>query len=548
MAALVTSDSSNNTIGNSTSNGTEVGGKPNGTRTAPVQGRDEALRYFSIFASFFVMIVGFFGNLLVILIFLTRWSLLKTCEVFMVSLAVADLIGTIVTPIDRLRDAMQFHDTGSGDFIGCQLTMWLTVTSLSVSSFTLVTIAIDRFIVVAWPLKLRQGPSLLVYGVIMLTWMLGGSIGMPHFVYLRQFHSKSYGYHCSLTLPSKEYRAYTVSIFVLQLVLPLLSMVFLYSFIILKLRSGSVSARRLSESDNVARIRTIRQRRATKLFVVVVIIFTVLVLPLNIFMLLVTYQLVPQTARNRQIYSLLVLLFNANSCVNPIIYSRLHKSFRKSFIALFFGCCMPKYHKYEWDSKFISRSSYYKRRRGTDQSNTRNTVASFRKSASPVPEDNKAQGLSTGTPPRTLSAVSSRSSRLSSADSDDVFSRKPSVKISAKNEDALKLKKIPEVNSQFSSSTAEGKNDAAAHPGKYVPFVNSPAHDSPDLAVELRPASDVPLHYISTSSNAEANFGDSSPDEELNDNTAGKFANNGYASLTGTPCFSSKTHLNDTEL
>ena len=447
--------------------------KKNKASTMPAK---DAWHYIQIVVSILVMVLGTCGNQLVIVIFLMRHNLLKTCEVFMISLAFADFIGTFTIPLDLLRGLLQLHDPGNGHFIGCQLSAWLGTTCITVSAFTLVAIAVDRFIVVAWPLRSRGGVSPMLIIIIILIWILGSFPGIMHFLRLKQIKTPNQGYICRPSWQGNEFKNYNLSLFIVQMVIPMTAMSVLYSFIIFKLRSGTVSARRLSESDNVNRIRSRRQRKATKLFVVVVIVFISLVLPANIFHLVSSFHFVPHTVANYRIYVVVTLMQAANSCVNPLIYSRLHKSFRRSTISLIFGCCMPKYYKYDWESKFVSRSSYYRRRRGTDFSNTRYTTASQRKSTSPCFEDPTAQTVA-GTPPRSISGLSSRSSRISSSSYDEVFSRKSSLKAQRGDDNrGMHLRKIPEQNGVH----ADGMNGVRKSltpepaPGKYIQFSNRP--------------------------------------------------------------------------
>ena len=73
----------------------------------------------------------------------------------MVSLAVSDLMGTMVYPSQHL------HVVRGGDFraigdIGCKLLAFSSSSSIYVSSFTLIMISIDRFLAVRWPFKKRR--------------------------------------------------------------------------------------------------------------------------------------------------------------------------------------------------------------------------------------------------------------------------------------------------------------------------------------------------------------------------------------------------------
>ena len=90
-----------------------------------------------------ILMIGVVGNILVIIVFGSKWSVLKTYEVYMINLAVADLIATVIYPSKYL------HQTIGGSFryvgvSGCTAIEFLGTCSVVVSSFTLVVISFDR--------------------------------------------------------------------------------------------------------------------------------------------------------------------------------------------------------------------------------------------------------------------------------------------------------------------------------------------------------------------------------------------------------------------
>eukprot|EP00794_Sanderia_malayensis_P007968 gene7968-8826_t len=471
----------------STNNTTAQPNTTTPTNSAPPPPLTHFEKFIAVFC-ILVMVAGFVGNFLVILIFTMRCSRLKVCEVFMVSLAFADLIGTFTVPLQLLRTALRVPDTVNGVFIACELPSWLGVTCISVSAITLVAIAIDRFIIVYWPLKIRYENNLALGMIVASTWIVGGTFGFVHFFRTDQtYHEPTASYHCSNNLSEDENRSLTIALFIFQMFIPVTLMTALYSIIAYKLRSGSVSARRLSETDNVTRIRTRRQKKATKLFVTVVFTFYILVLPSNIFQLVLSFEHFGHTEGTFFVYQVVSLLLLSNSCVNPIIYSRLHKSFRKSTLSLLFGSCFPKYWRYEWNSKFISRSSYLRRRRSTAYTNSQ-YLQTVRGSPSPCPEGRGA----TPSPRPSVAGVncsSARSSRHTSTASitsgDDVFyhHKTSSLRVGYCKEDEnvkMPLDKIPEQNgthaNEKSNDECGGDKDSpppVAHIGKYMPFTNT---------------------------------------------------------------------------
>ena len=68
------------------------------------------------------------------------------------NLALADLIGTMVVPLKMFMELMQYSFLPIGD-AGCKIISFLTMTTITVSSLTLLIISIDRYIIVRWPLR-----------------------------------------------------------------------------------------------------------------------------------------------------------------------------------------------------------------------------------------------------------------------------------------------------------------------------------------------------------------------------------------------------------
>ena len=101
------------------------------------------LTIFIICICVIILVFGVVGNCLVVIVFVSKWSLLKTYEVYMINLAVADLIATII------YSSKYLHQTIGGSFhqiavMGCTAIEFFGTSSVAVSSFTLVIISIDR--------------------------------------------------------------------------------------------------------------------------------------------------------------------------------------------------------------------------------------------------------------------------------------------------------------------------------------------------------------------------------------------------------------------
>ena len=65
------------------------------------------------------------------------------------------------------------------------------------------------------------------------------------------------------------------------------------------------------------------------------------------------------------VYTIFVMLFMTNSCMNPLIYAKLHKSFRRRTLQMFCSCISERYSHYNWNSAWsvVSTSVVSSKRR-----------------------------------------------------------------------------------------------------------------------------------------------------------------------------------------
>lgn len=301
--------------------------------------RNDVLVIFTILSKVVCIIVltsGIIGNLLVLLIFGCRCSRLKTFEVYMINLAVADLIGTIVFP------SMQLHILRGGSFhaigpAGCKVIYFLTTLSITESALTLIVISIDRYQVVTRPYRDRVS-KLSMSLMIALTWGVSSILGLSHFVGDRLILTNAGGGDamvCRIKYDTprdyEEVTVYVLIIFIAQNGVPLIVMAILYTLIIIKLRQTT--------RDQI-HVNNARNSRTVRLLVTIVVVFFVLVTPCNLFYLMYHFSAVHLPGDMiYPIYSLLTMLLMLNSCINPVIYTQLHSSFRRTVLRILCCCC-----------------------------------------------------------------------------------------------------------------------------------------------------------------------------------------------------------------
>jgi len=83
-----------------------------------------------------------------------------------------------------------------------------------------------------------------------------------------------------------------------------------------------------------------RQRRITRLLVLIVLVFAILWLPIHVHLVVAFFGRIPTDS---PVYMTLSVVWNclayANSCVNPVIYNYTCKDFRAAFRSVVHGCC-----------------------------------------------------------------------------------------------------------------------------------------------------------------------------------------------------------------
>ena len=258
----------------------------------------------------------------------------------MISLAVSDLLGTFSIPLLFILSVKSVDISDLGN-LGCQFISWFGTTSLTVSSLSLVAISVDRLMIVIWPYRHRPRPWK-VGIIVFFIWITASFLGL---IYFFRAHYSPQWKTCRVKYKdNKEDIIHTISLFLVQMLLPFLIMSVMYGIILHRLRSHSV--RRLSVHSGFFAVRQERNRRSTKLFLTVVIVFFVLTLPFSIFYIWYTMnreKLSPENTTIQHVYLVLTLLWLSNSCVNPLIYARLHKSFRQNTLVILCPCFVKRF-------------------------------------------------------------------------------------------------------------------------------------------------------------------------------------------------------------
>ncbi|XP_045212427.2 RYamide receptor-like [Mercenaria mercenaria] len=282
------------------------------------------------------------GNGFVILVFARGRRSRTDLRPFLINLAICDLImAMFCMPFTFIYTMM---DTWIFSKPMCPIVLFVQLLSVSGSVFTNMAIGIDRFMAVMFPLRSRLTKKRAKY-VIIIIWVCSTALSSVQFKVAR---ANDYGggiIACQEQWDNmNDRKIYTVFIFVITYLIPLLILSITYSIV------GILLWKRISPGnrDHARDMHQLRsKRKVVKMLIIVVAMFGVCWFPLHLFMLLLDFHPEILTSVSMETLTTLFITFHwlamSNSFANPIIYGFTNESFRADLVTLFymwFPCCV----------------------------------------------------------------------------------------------------------------------------------------------------------------------------------------------------------------
>ncbi|XP_018523885.1 neuropeptide FF receptor 1 like 2 [Lates calcarifer] len=309
-----------------------------------------------ILVYFFIFLLCMVGNILVCLIVLENRRMRTVTNLFILNLAISDLLVGIfcipTTLVDNLITGWPFSNTV------CKMSGFVQGVSVSASVFTLVAIAVERFRCIVYPLQPK--PTILVAkAAIVLIWVLAVVIMCPAAVALTvekvpfhyMVHNDDFNhtfplYTCYENFDNPQMRkVYTAVLFAHIYLVPLTVITLMYGSIGVKLCSSVVANRepQLANAVQVGGRRggqpMISQKKikVIKMLILVALLFMLSWLPLWTLMMMTDYAGLDRDQLDlltSYIFPFAHWLAFSNSSVNPIIYGYYNENFRRGFQAV----------------------------------------------------------------------------------------------------------------------------------------------------------------------------------------------------------------------
>ncbi|XP_052590904.1 cholecystokinin receptor type A [Peromyscus californicus insignis] len=340
----------------------------------------------------FIFLLSVLGNTLVITVLIRNKRMRTVTNIFLLSLAVSDLMLCLFCmPFNLIPNLLKDFIFGSAV---CKTTTYFMGTSVSVSTFNLVAISLERYGAICRPLQSRVWQTKShALKVIAATWCLSFTIMTPYPIYsnLVPFtkNNNQTANMCRFLLPSDAMQqSWQTFLLLILFLIPGIVMVVAYGLISLELYQGikfdasqkrsakerklssggssryedsdgcylqqsrhprklelqqlSTSSRgnrvnRVGSSSSAANL--IAKKRVIRMLIVIVALFFLCWMPIFSANAWRAYDTVSAEKHlSGTPISFILLLSYTSSCVNPIIYCFMNRRFRLGFMATF-PCC-----------------------------------------------------------------------------------------------------------------------------------------------------------------------------------------------------------------
>ncbi|XP_007950411.1 neuropeptides B/W receptor type 1 [Orycteropus afer afer] len=268
--------------------------------------------------------VGLTGNSAVLLVLLRAPRRRTVTDLFILNLAIADELFTLVLPVNIADFLLRQWPFGE---LMCKLIVAIDHYNTFSSLYFLTVMSADRYLVVLATAESRRvaGRS---YGaaraVSLAVWCLVTLVVLPFAVFAR-LDDEQGRRQCVLIFPQPEawwWRASRLYTLVLGFALPVTAICALYISLLCRLRSMRL--------DSHAKALDRAKKRVTLLVVAILAVCLLCWTPYHLSTVVVLTTDLPQTPLVVAVSYFITSLSYANSCLNPFLYAFLDDNFRRS--------------------------------------------------------------------------------------------------------------------------------------------------------------------------------------------------------------------------
>ncbi|XP_056679892.1 neuropeptides B/W receptor type 1 [Monodelphis domestica] len=269
--------------------------------------------------------VGLTGNTAVLYVLLRAPRMKTVTNLFILNLAIADELFTLVLPINIADYLLLQWPFGE---LMCKLIISIDQYNTFSSLYFLTVMSIDRYLVVLATIESRKMAYRTYRAakvVSLAVWFLVTLIVLP-FTIFAQLYEEEGRIQCVLVFPQPENfwwkisRIYTL---ILGFAIPVSTICILYSIMLCRLRAMQL--------DSHAKALDRAKKRVTLMVLVILAVCLFCWTPYHLSTIVALTMDIPQTPVIIGVSYFITSLSYANSCLNPFLYAFLDDNFRRSF-------------------------------------------------------------------------------------------------------------------------------------------------------------------------------------------------------------------------
>jgi len=280
-----------------------------------------------------IIIVGIFGNSLVVTVVKVIRSMRTTTNYLLVNVAAADITTLLFTAVHIISKSVNKYPSSPAllSFI-CKFiySNSIVIVSLLVTSLTMTILAFERYHALLKPLAMsgRLTTGNVAY-VISAIWLVAIAMVTPIFVHMNYVPGAKL--QCSNIVDLNGIVIYIDCLFVILTIIPFLVIAFCYSQIIYGLYFNNTICNNKSERGDTQQ-ETKEKKRLVILLILLTVVFFVAFIPYGIMIILNYNQITNTITPYVQHYAQYLTLLSCS--VNPFIYAFQSSSYRRSFVFL----------------------------------------------------------------------------------------------------------------------------------------------------------------------------------------------------------------------
>ncbi|XP_053571766.1 C-C chemokine receptor type 4 [Bombina bombina] len=284
-----------------------------------------------------VFMFGLVGNILVVLVLAQYKKLKSTTDVYILNLAISDLIFVFSLPFWAYYAKEQWVFGNSL----CKVISAIYRIGFYSGIFFITLMSMDRYLAIVHAI-FANSIRTVSFGVItsIVAWAAALIVSIPDLIFYREYHEQNTNHtSCKLSYPEpvKTWTlVYSLQINILGMVVPVMVMTFCYLMII----------------KTLLRCKNEKKIKAVKLIFVVMVVFLLFWVPYNVVLFIKSVlpeAIITSCAASKNLdylFQVTETISFIHCCLNPIIYVFLGEKF-KTYLQLFLQKCCMHLHLYK---------------------------------------------------------------------------------------------------------------------------------------------------------------------------------------------------------